>query len=680
MSLEPGGDVAVSVIVPVHNPGKFVEVCIESLLGQSLPRSTYEMIFVDDGSTDESPERLDELAAAEPNVRVFHEPASGWSGRPRNMGIDHAIGRYVFFCDHDDWLEPEALERMVNFADDAEADVLIGKMIGHKRGVPHALFRSNERNATLWNKPLMSSLTPHKLFRRSFLDAHGLRFPEGKRRLEDHVFVVQAYFLASKIAVLSDYPCYHHVRREDDSNAAYQRVDPALYFSYVREVLDIIEAHTEPGPQRDHVLERPFGHEMLGRLVRKRAFGSAPADYRRVLFGEVRKLMLERFPPDFGDRLALANRVRAAAVRDDRMDVLVEMNERAKQVTGRAVLTSLRWDRDHWHAEIETEAVFADGSPLRFTPLADDRWSVDPRLLPPDVHADYDVSTRDLLRSRPAVTVVERASDEEWFVPSSFVAELREVGGDHGERRVVVTGTADIDAATLAGGRPLADGTWDISVSVSSVGVGARARLGVDGLTVLPLPTAALVGPRPAIVIPYLTDPTEKLSVDIGQRKHTLIETLLLRPIGSAVVAADSVIATVDVDIAPDTSPRALRLLLLGDDTVIGECDAAVTTSTDGPVLRAASVPRSVVGGVTSVHGPARYTVAVRPRAKAAPVRLGTVDVDAHGRIVAADFDGAVRRNAQPLPRAYGPPSIAVRAKRRARRAARQLTRGSRGR
>lgn len=676
MSPEPGGEVAVSVIVPVHNPGVFLEVCIDSLLGQSLPRERYELIFVDDGSTDQSPKRLDELATSEPNVQVFHEPASGWSGRPRNIGIDHAVGRYVFFCDHDDWLEPEALERMVDYADETAADVLIPKMIGHKRGVPHALFRTNEPDATLWTKPLMSSLTPHKLFRRSFLDGHALRFPEGKRRLEDHVFVVQAYFLASKIAVLSDYPCYHHVRREDNSNAAYQRVDPALYFSYVREVLDIIEAHTEPGPDRDHVLERPFGHEMLGRLVRKRAFGSAPPEYRQILFGEVRKLMLERFPPDFGERLALANRVRAAAVRNNRIDLIVDINQRAKRVIARAVFTSLRWDGDRWQAEIEAEAAFADGSPLRFTPLGDDRWSVDPRLLPADVHDDYVLSTRDLLRSRPSVTVVERVSDEEWYVPAKFTASLRDAGDS--AQRVVVTGTAELDPATLAGGRPLPDGTWDISVSVSTVGFGARARLGVDASVTPELPTAVIVGQRPATAIPYLTDPTAKLSIDVGQRKHTLVAAMLARPTGPVELVGDELTAAVEIDVASSAAPRRLRVLLVGDGEVVGECEAAIVAAPAGAVLRAGITPSSTIDGVTAVYGPARYSAAIRPRAKDAPMVLGTIDVDGRGRICAADFSPAAREHAVPLPRAYGSPSLIRRVKRRARRSVRRVGRGNR--
>jgi glycosyltransferase involved in cell wall biosynthesis len=251
-------EIDVSVVVPVFNTGEWIEACIESLINQSLPSGRYEIIFVDDGSTDETPQRLDELAATTKNVTVFHEPNSGWPGRPRNVGIDNARGRYVFFCDHDDWLEPEALQRMVAYADETAADVLIPKMVGHRRTVPRTLFMKSLPDARVTTAPLMSSLTPHKMFRRSFLNEVGLRFPEGKRRLEDHVFVITAYFKASKIAVLADRSYYHHIRREDDANAAFDQVEPAFYYKFVREVIDTIEANTEPGPERQTALDRPF--------------------------------------------------------------------------------------------------------------------------------------------------------------------------------------------------------------------------------------------------------------------------------------------------------------------------------------------------------------------------------------------------------------------------------------
>src|SRR5215213_10627393 len=116
----------VSVIVPVYNPAADIDDCIASLLDQSLPASDYEAIFVDDGSTDATPARLDELAAEHANVRVEHIPNSGWPGRPRNVGIELARGDFVYFVDHDDWLGREALERLYATATVDEADIVIG--------------------------------------------------------------------------------------------------------------------------------------------------------------------------------------------------------------------------------------------------------------------------------------------------------------------------------------------------------------------------------------------------------------------------------------------------------------------------------------------------------------------------------------------------------------------------
>src|SRR4051812_43396765 len=81
----PSRRMKVSAIVPVYNPGSDIDDCIRSLLDQSLRGDEYEVIFVDDGSTDETPARLDELAAQHENVRVEHIPNSGWPGKPRNV-------------------------------------------------------------------------------------------------------------------------------------------------------------------------------------------------------------------------------------------------------------------------------------------------------------------------------------------------------------------------------------------------------------------------------------------------------------------------------------------------------------------------------------------------------------------------------------------------------------------
>lgn len=274
--------VKVSVVVPVYNPGEFLRPCVESLLRQSLPAGEWEAVFVDDGSTDDTPAYLDELAAAHDNVTVVHQPNSGWPGKPRNVGIDAARGEYVFFCDNDDWFGDEALERLYAYATAHGSDVVIGKMAGINRPVPQGVFRTSRPRATLADTPLMDSLTPHKLFRRAFLDGIGLRFPEGRRRLEDHLFVVTAYLEAEVVSVYADYVCYYHIRRDDASNAALSALNWTGYYANLAEAVEVVVAHVGPGPLRQRILKRWLAIEMAARLSGNRFRRLDPADARTI--------------------------------------------------------------------------------------------------------------------------------------------------------------------------------------------------------------------------------------------------------------------------------------------------------------------------------------------------------------------------------------------------------------
>ena len=92
-----------SVIVPVFNTEKYLNRCIDSILSQTF--NDFELILIDDGSTDSSPIICDEYAKKDKRVRVFHKENGGVS-RARNLGIDNSFGEDVSFIDSDDFIRP----------------------------------------------------------------------------------------------------------------------------------------------------------------------------------------------------------------------------------------------------------------------------------------------------------------------------------------------------------------------------------------------------------------------------------------------------------------------------------------------------------------------------------------------------------------------------------------------
>ena len=467
-----------SVVVPVFNPGAHIDDCIASLVGQSLPTDEYEAIFVDDGSTDGTGERLDALAAEHPHVRVAHIPNSGWPGRPRNVGLDMAHGEFVLFADNDDYLEPDALERLLAMAMQDEADIVIGKVVGHGKYVPPALFARNLHNVSLRDAPLVSLLSPHKLFRRSFLEAHGLRFPEGRRRLEDHVFVLQAYFATDRTSVLADHPCYHWMRRGKQT-ASSAEWDPVPYYEAVREVLDIVDANTEPGALRDRLYMRWYRGKTLGRLGGYRsALTWRSPEWRRAVFAEVRRIVDERFGEHLDARLPFGERIRAALVRAGDFDAVLALARFEHALVARPVLRrSSTSGRD---VELELSVQLASGgAPLRYRRAAGRLlWDAPPAVA---AHLPEGVldATEDLERSTAKVFARAVRSKAQHVLPTTTEIVLDETPDGHVEPRLVLRAT--LRPATAAAGSALRPGGYDHPViahvgGFAGEGVARRAR------------------------------------------------------------------------------------------------------------------------------------------------------------------------------------------------------------
>lgn len=119
----------VSIIVPVYNAEKYIKRCLDALLRQTL--DDLEYILVDDCSEDRSLDILQEIQKQNPdkNIQIIKNERNSGVSHSRNVGLNYANGEFVYFCDNDDWVKPEMLEEMYNFAESRKLDVVLSDMI-----------------------------------------------------------------------------------------------------------------------------------------------------------------------------------------------------------------------------------------------------------------------------------------------------------------------------------------------------------------------------------------------------------------------------------------------------------------------------------------------------------------------------------------------------------------------
>ena len=470
--------IKVSVVVPVYNPGIAFDACVASLLGQSMAAGECELVFVDDGSTDGTGERLDALAAQHEHVRVRHIPNSGWPGRPRNVGIEMARGEFLYFVDNDDRLGPEALERLHAMAIADGADIVIGKVVGHGKTVPRPLFVRNEHDLDA-RTVSFGLLSPHKLFRRALLEEHELRFPEGPRRLEDHFMVVPAFFKARRIAILSDYPCYHWIAPEDKTNLSFQAPDPAEYFASVADVLDIVDAHTEAGPFRDGLYVRWYRGKLLARVGDWLRAPDTDADFHARVVDAARRLAEDRFSPALDARLPYLTAQRARLLRDGDVGRLAALSRLERVMRSSARITRLRGDGTWLTLRMTGRLRLEDGTPLTVR-RERDRLMLVPAGPIAEALTDEHLDVTDRLDDGEVVVFLKSLDDGiEWVIPADVT--LRVPDAPDGE---VVRPTLGIQvriAPTIAaGGGPLPPGSYDLRVVVSMGGLRFTSRVRRD--------------------------------------------------------------------------------------------------------------------------------------------------------------------------------------------------------
>ncbi len=265
----------VSVIMPAYNVDGYVRRAVQSLQTQTF--SDFELLVVDDGSTDRTGQILDSIAARDIRINVYHTP-NGGAPAARNYALDRARGKYVMFMDADDWTEPNTLQDMVAMAEDNHLELAISafyidtyygkdnEFYTEIKGCPsHIYLTQQEFRAGAWQLFDRNQLySPwNKLFLRERIEQLNLRFRP--TFWDDFPYVLDFIRDVERVGI-TEQPYYHFIRQRSESETARWR--PDMYDKREEEhgwMLDLYEHWGLSGdPASMEMIQRRYIERLVG--------------------------------------------------------------------------------------------------------------------------------------------------------------------------------------------------------------------------------------------------------------------------------------------------------------------------------------------------------------------------------------------------------------------------------
>ena len=206
----------VSFVVPIYNSKKYLEECVDSLTKQN---GIFEILLVDNGSKDGSMELAKELASKDKRIKVYKCEAPG-AGAARNYGLKRAKGKYVFFVDSDDYIVPQALEKLLKKAYEKDrdgADIVMMSAVEifeNDKEKKIKLTAVSEKEKDYKHKFVRYGAGPWQfLLKREFLTKNKLEFHEGI--IHEDMAIISAYILYTDKYTSIDEELYYYRQRED---------------------------------------------------------------------------------------------------------------------------------------------------------------------------------------------------------------------------------------------------------------------------------------------------------------------------------------------------------------------------------------------------------------------------------------------------------------------------------
>ncbi len=228
----------ISIIIPVYNAEKYLKRCIDSIIAQTY--SDWELILVDDGSTDSSGKICDEYASQDKRITVCHIQNGGPS-RARNIGVDKSKGDYIFFVDADDWIEPLSISDFLGTKGES-FDIYFQNYVLHDSdgtsnvvGIQDIEAHGDDCKTVLSNLICSSKFgwTWIKLFKSEILKKYRIKFREDCSLQEDELFTLQYCQHIKSIAVRNKANYHYYIY---DTSLTRKKKDPTQHLKVLSDI------------------------------------------------------------------------------------------------------------------------------------------------------------------------------------------------------------------------------------------------------------------------------------------------------------------------------------------------------------------------------------------------------------------------------------------------------------
>lgn len=211
-------NIQISIIIPVYNTEKYIQKCIDSLYQQNL---NIEIIFIDDGSTDNSKEIINNYSKKDDRIKVLSQNNQG-PAVARNLGLEVAQGNYIAFLDSDDWIENNSLEMLYNVAIEFDVDMIMGNTLFYfneikierryeiPQEITNILYTGKDCFIELMKSFSYVPMQSNYIYKRRFLFDSNMVFENVSH--EDELWTLTSMCLAKRI-IIKDLPFYYYRQR-----------------------------------------------------------------------------------------------------------------------------------------------------------------------------------------------------------------------------------------------------------------------------------------------------------------------------------------------------------------------------------------------------------------------------------------------------------------------------------